>query len=67
MKTVEQQLDDMLPEDVQRRRRLAAARTKYFANVAANLRAIGRAGLTAEQATKNLKANAAVMRDKGIM
>ncbi len=67
MKTVEQQLDDMLPRAFKSKRRLALVRAKYFETVAANLRAIGRAGLTAEQAVKNLKANVAMIRNKDIM
>lgn len=57
MKTIEQQLDEMLPEDFKRRRRLAAARIKYFESMTAGLWKIARAGLTAEQAARNLNAN----------
>lgn len=64
MKTIEQQLDDMLPEDVTRRRRLAIQRIEYFENVAKNLRELGRFGLTAAQAAKNLKANLEKFREQ---
>ncbi len=67
MKTIEQQLDDMLPESILQRRRLSAQRIEYFKNVALGLREIGRAGLTCEQATKNLKAAVAKARAKKIM
>lgn len=67
MKTIEQQLDDMLPEDIKRQRPLAAARTEYFENVAFGLREIGRAGLTVAQATKNMNAALAAADKKNIM
>lgn len=67
MKTVEQQLDDMLPPDVQLKKRRAVARAKYFDGVAADLRRIGRMGPTVAEATANLKAALAAIRDDDIM
>ncbi len=57
MKTIEQQLDDMLPPDILRKREIYRARIEYFESVTAGLWKIARAGLTAEQATRNLNAN----------
>ena len=62
MKTIEQQLDDMLPSDVLRKRKAYRARIEYFESVTAGLWKIARAGLTAEQAARNLKANLAKFR-----
>ncbi len=67
MKTIEQQLDDMLPPDVKRRRQLAASRLNHWRNVSANLRRIGRMGPTVAEATANLKAAVAALRDDDIM
>jgi len=52
MKTIEQE------------RRLTAARTEYFKTIAADLRELGRAGLTPAQAAKNLNAAVAAIRDE---
>lgn len=67
MKIVEEQLDDMLPEDVRRQRRRAAARAEHFKSVAAGLRELGRAGVTVEQAAKNLNAAVAKARNENLM
>ena len=55
MKTIEQQLDDMLPDDVKRNRELATRRAEYFDRLGKDLRSIGRVGVTAEQANRNLR------------
>jgi len=63
MKTIEQQLDDMLPEHVKRKKRLDRKRAEYFDGVASGFRRIARAGPTVAEATANLKAAVAAMRD----
>ncbi len=67
MKTIEDQLDDMLPEDFKRRRRLAASRTAHIESIAACLRKLGRAGVTVEQAARNINAAVAEARKQDIM
>ncbi len=67
MKTIEQQLDDMLPPVVQLKRRRAAARYEYFNTLRTDLRRIGRMGPTVAEATANLKAAVAALRDDDIM
>ncbi len=67
IKPIEQQLDDLLPDDVKHKRRRAAARIEYFDGVAADLRRIGRMGPTVAEATANLKAALAAIRDDDIM
>lgn len=67
MKTIEAQLDDMLPESFKRQRRLAAERLEYLDNVAIGMRQIGRTGLTSEQIAKNLQTNMGAIRDEDIM
>lgn len=67
MKTIEQQLDDMLPDHVKRKKRRAKARAEYFNGVATDLRRLGRMGPTLAEATANLKAAVAALRDDDIM
>lgn len=67
MKTIEQQLDEQLPPGVRTQKRNAQQRAEYFDRLARDLRAIGRVGLTAAQAARNLKANMQAGRDRGIM
>jgi hypothetical protein len=63
MKTIEQQLDALLPPNVRTQKRNAAQRAEYFDRLARDLRAIGRAGVTAEQAARNMRrANIGVWR-----
>lgn len=57
MKTIEQQLDDMLPEDFKRQRALAAARIKYYKRIGTALRQINDAYPTAFELSENIKAN----------
>lgn len=62
MKTIEQQLDDMLPKDFRRQRRLAAARIEYYKNIGTALRKIHDAHPTALELAENIKANLAELR-----
>lgn len=55
MKTIEQQLDDMMPPGVRTQKRNAQQRADYFDRLARDLRAIGRCGVTVEQAARNLR------------
>lgn len=63
MKTIEEQLDDMLPPDVQRRLRRKRASTEHYRKVSASLRRLGRIGPTVAEATATLKAAVAALRD----
>jgi len=63
MKTIERQLDDMLPPDVHVRMCRNRARTEHCRKVSANLQRIGRMGPTVAEATANLKAALAALRD----
>ena len=67
MKTIEEQLDDMLPEDVRRRRRLKRSHTVWVESIAADLRVLERTGMTVEQFARNLNSAVPKPRKQNIM